>query len=101
MHSSLRLFWTGLSVLALGVAGCGGSSSIATDGGDGFELSPEAIHPRWTRSGRSTGPRGSRRLRKGGGFCGGSRGPGRYSVLSAERLSPQYRNRRKSPTNPH
>src|ERR1700690_487908 len=35
MHSSLRLFWTGLSVLALGVAGCGGSSSIATDGGDG------------------------------------------------------------------
>ena len=35
MHSSLRLFWTGLSVLALGVAGCGGSSSTATDGGDG------------------------------------------------------------------
>jgi hypothetical protein len=37
MNPSLRLFWTGLSVFALGVAGCGdsGTSKESSDGGGG------------------------------------------------------------------
>ena len=35
MHPSLRLFWAGLSVLALGLAGCDGGPLPGKDGGIG------------------------------------------------------------------